>query len=88
MKGTRLSYSAHSTVSAPLRQTQALEFALASAADDAAIRRFLAGQSMPGGISLELRTEPSFFDAVALLGDAEVLVCCVDTDEHRPTGAI
>jgi hypothetical protein len=51
------------------------EFALATRADDAAIRWFLTGQPMQGRIGLELRTEPSFFAAVAALGEnAEVLV--------------
>jgi hypothetical protein len=46
------------------------QFALATPEDDAAICRFLAKQSMPGGkMSLVTCTDPSFFAAAKLMGD-------------------
>jgi hypothetical protein len=64
MKGMRLSSFTQGNVS------QRVEFALAGREDDAAIRRFLASQSMHGQkISLATATEPSFFAAASLLGD-------------------
>jgi hypothetical protein len=43
-------------------------FDLATAADDAALRRILAANAMPGMISLSFEREPSYFAAAALEG--------------------
>ena len=59
------------------------EFDLATPADDAAIRRLLADNPVPGDVTLTYRREPSYFAGCPVMGDTQILVA-----RHRPTGRL
>jgi hypothetical protein len=53
-------------------------FELASAADDADLRRVLAETPMPGPITVTFQREPSYFDAAVVEGDFRQVLACRD----------
>jgi hypothetical protein len=58
-----------------IRSVGEIDFGIATPEYDAAIRAFLDTQAMEGPIRLRIRTEPSFFGAIAKMGErADVLV--------------
>ena len=63
-----------------------VEFSLALKKNDAEIRGFIAGQSMGGSARIEMRTEPSFHAAVALLGDDPHILLARDRSSCRVVG--
>ncbi len=58
-------------------------FDLATPADDAAIRRLLADNPVPGDVTLTYRREPNYFAGSPVMGDTQILVA-----RHRPTGRL
>jgi hypothetical protein len=57
-----------------------LRFRLASADDDAALRRAFSATPMEGGMRLAFEREPSFFEALRVQGDATQVIICEDTN--------
>src|SRR5690242_18777221 len=89
MRGTTLSLFGHNEMTAvsvakPLRRRAGRWVVeVAGPDDDAAIRRLLHSQSMDGRMRLAVRTEPSFFEAAAELGeDVRVLVARTDGSDE------
>jgi len=58
--------------------TSEVAFGLATAADDAGIRRLLAHNPMPGRVRVRYEREPSYFDGLSTMGKTQVLVARVD----------
>ncbi|RBP37273.1 hypothetical protein DES53_11411 [Roseimicrobium gellanilyticum] len=63
-----------------------LRFRLATAEDDAALRRAFAATPMAGGVRLAFEREPSFFDALRVQGDAVQVIVCEDTATREIAG--
>ncbi|QIF05288.1 hypothetical protein [Roseimicrobium sp. ORNL1] len=57
-----------------------LRFRLATAEDDAALRRAFAATPMEGGMRLAFEREPSFFDALRVQGDVTQVIICEETN--------
>jgi hypothetical protein len=78
------SFSAPTDTAPPPARAAGVAFRLARPADDRALAAFVRSQAMAGRIRLAVATDPSFFAATGLLGDAvEVLVA-----EHLPAGDV
>ncbi len=93
MKDMTLSLSAQTDpgpvagLSPPLRRSAGrVEFALGCERDDADIRAFLAGQTVAGAVQLEVRTEPSFRAALALLGEDAAILLARERATRRLVG--
>jgi hypothetical protein len=63
-----------------------LRFRLATAEDDAALRRAFAATPMEGGMRLAFEREPSFFDALRVQGDAVQVILCEESDTGEIAG--
>lgn len=63
-----------------------LRFRLATAEDDAALRRAFAATPMAGGMRLAFEREPSFFNALRVQGDLVQVILCEDTGTGTVVG--
>lgn len=61
-------------------------FSLAGPQDDAALRRRMAEDWLPGHIGVSFRREPSYFAACRVQGDEVQVIKCVDTQHERIAG--
>src|SRR5688572_11943054 len=62
------------------RTRRGVRFALATPADDAAIRRLLRDNPMPGPISLTLEREPEYFSGANIGGARDQVIVAFDDD--------
>lgn len=65
-----------------------LQFQLADASHDAALRQLLRDSPMPGPVSVSLEREPSFFAAEALQGPEHSTIVAMENDRVVATGSI
>lgn len=63
-----------------------LRFRLATAEDDAALRRAFAATPMAGGMRLAFEREPSFFEALRVQGDVVQVILCEDSGTGEIAG--
>ena len=86
MGGTAL--AGQLVASQPDRLESAVRFELASSRHDAALRRLLRENPMPGRISLSLEREPDYFAASAIEGQESRTIVAIDGDRVICAGSI